>query len=250
MEAGRGAAVVRLSGIGRLPAPRGRCSAAPLLGASPSPPVRVGSLSTMFLTLPRPIRSLAAASVALCALAVPTACGSSEGDAAVSTTESPASEDSAEEVGDKEREAPQDGGSDEGQEPNGDQQSEGEEGADGGDAQAGCDTLSQVAELEQRMNEAMVEAGDWAGVLAEVEEIRPEIASVYSRAAEDVPELADELGTLAVFTEDAMVVMQESESIEDFAAVVEEVPGGTEAADATMVIDAWTQENCGFVFAS
>ncbi len=204
----------------------------------------------MFPTLPRLIRSLAAASVIFCAVAVPTACGSSDDDAVASTTESPEREDSGQERGDGTSDASNDGGSDESEEPSGDQLPGGEQGADRGDAQTGCDTLSEVAGLEQRMNQAMVQADDWAGVQAEAAEIRPEIASVYSRAAEDVPELADELDRLAAFTEDAMVVMQESESIEDFAAVVEEVPGGTEAADATMVIDAWTQEKCGFVFAS
>ena len=204
----------------------------------------------MVPTLPRLIRSLAVASVVFCAVAVPTACGSSDDDAVASTTESSDREDSGQERGDGTSDASKGGGSDDGQESSGDQQLGGDEGAGGGDAQLGCDTLSDVAELDQRMNEAMVQSADWASVKAEVAEIRREIASVYSRAAEEVPELADELGGLAAFTEDAMVVMQESESLEDFAAVVEEVPGGTEAADATMVIDAWTQEKCGFVFAS
>jgi hypothetical protein len=68
-------------------------------------------------------------------------------------------------------------------------------------------------------------------------------------AALAAPEVADELTTVGEFTDEGLAAMEEAPDMDEYIATVEELPGMQEAVDATLAVDAWTQENCGFSFA-
>ena len=116
-------------------------------------------------------------------------------------------------------------------------------------ATEGCDAISQVQELQAQMDQVMTQSQDWAEVQEAVRGLRPEVAEFYEMAALEAPEVAEDLRTVGTFTDEGLAAMEEAPDIDEYISTVEELPGMQEAVDASLAIDAWTQENCGFNFA-
>jgi hypothetical protein len=117
-------------------------------------------------------------------------------------------------------------------------------------ATEGCEAISQVQELQTQMDQVMTQSQDWAEVQTAVSGLRPEIAEFYEMAALAAPEVADALTTVGEFTDEGLTAMEEAPDMDQYIATVEELPGMQDAVDATLAVDAWTQENCGFSFAA
>jgi hypothetical protein len=113
----------------------------------------------------------------------------------------------------------------------------------------GCEAISQVQDLQAQMDQVMTQSQDWAEVQSSVGELRPEMVELYEMAALAAPEVADELGTVGTFTDEGLAAIEESPDMDQYIATVEELPGMQEAVEATLAVDEWTQENCGFGFA-
>jgi hypothetical protein len=121
--------------------------------------------------------------------------------------------------------------------------------ASGNPPAEGCETLSELQDLQAEMDETMAGATDWADMQERVAAFRPDIAELYAQAASEVPQLEEQLGTIAKFTDDGLAAMAESSDMDEYSSTVEKLPGMQDMVEATLAIHDWTTENCGFDFA-
>jgi hypothetical protein len=185
-----------------------------------------------------PARVLAATALAMFAI-LAVACSSDEEAGDTTTSEKEESLSSTTEAG---------GGS-EGSEGTSTTIASGDTTAADPSATEGCEAISQVQDLQSQMDQVMTQSQDWAEVQTAVSGLRPEIAEFYEMAALAAPEVADALTTVGEFTDEGLTAMEEAPDMDQYIATVEELPGMQDAVDATLAVDAWTQENCGFSFA-
>lgn len=118
-----------------------------------------------------------------------------------------------------------------------------------GDQPAGCATLQEVGTLQDELNTSVSDTTGWSVVQQTMEATRPRITDIYDRAAAELPELATQITTVRDLTVEAIDVMVAASTSAEGRTQVQALPGVADAQAATMEIDAYTTETCGFGFA-
>ena len=118
-----------------------------------------------------------------------------------------------------------------------------------GDQSAGCTTLQEVGALQEELNASVSDTTDWSVVQQTMEATRPRITDIYDRAAAELPDLATQITTVRDLTVEAIDVMVAAPTSAEGRTQVQALPGVADAQAATMEIDAYATETCGFGFA-
>jgi len=105
--------------------------------------------------------------------------------------------------------------------------------------------------LQTTMN-AAVGAGvnDLATVQQVLGDAKPKIKGIYSRAATALPNLEAQINTVADLTAEAIDTMLSAQTLDAGKQAVQALPGVADAQAATLEIDSWSKQNCGFAFAN